>query len=433
MTVKRSNESSHQSEPSAGSGPAAVTKVDVRSISRDPVDQPDQPIELSVIMPCLNEAETLETCITKALQSFRSHGICGEVVIADNGSTDGSVEIAQHAGARVVHAETKGYGAALMAGIHAARGKYLIMGDADDSYDFTNLMPFVEKLRAGYELVMGSRFKGGIAPQAMPWHHKYIGNPVLTAVLKLFFRARISDAHCGLRGFTKAAIGRLGLRTTGMEFASEMVVKAECLGLRITEVPTTLSPDGRTRAPHLRSFSDGWRHLRFMMMLSPKWVLMYPGAALFLVGAVIMTVLGFGPFKLGHVIFDHHTMIAGAMFVIVGFQTVTIGCAARIFAVQQEIGPPSRLLQWGFRVLNLERGLVIGGLVLTAGLGLVVGMTLHWASRQFGVLDLQRTLRPMLIGVTLVALGSQTILVSFFYSMLSIQLHKDTSPRWKLG
>ncbi|MCH8852982.1 MAG: glycosyltransferase family 2 protein [Planctomycetes bacterium] len=381
-------------------------------------------IELSVVMPCLDEAETLGICIRKALDCIRDNRIRGEVVIADNGSTDGSIEIAQAEGARVIHAEIRGYGAALSAGFEAARGKYLIMGDADDSYDFSNLMPFVEKLREGSDLVMGSRFKGGIAPGAMPWHHKYIGNPVLTGILNLLHGTGVDDAHCGLRGLTKEAVTRLNLRSTGMEFASEMVLKAEAKGLQIDEVPITLSRDGRSRPPHLRSFRDGWRHLRFMMMLSPKWVLMYPGALLVAVGTIIMAVLGFGPFRLGSVIFDQHTLIAGAMFVIVGYQAVTVGVAARIFAVQQEIGPPSKPLQWGFKILNLERGLVAGALVLVAGLVLVVGMTVYWASKEFGLLDLESTIRPMLVGATLIALGSQTILMSFFCSMLSIPVRK---------
>ncbi len=244
------------------------------------VTQTSTEVEVSVVMPCLNEAETLETCIHKALDFFARSRVSGEVVVADNGSTDGSVDIARRAGARVVHVEKKGYGNALMGGFEAAKGKYLIMGDADDSYDFQNLMPFIEKLRAGYDVVMGNRFRGGIKAGAMSWHHKYIGNPVLTGLLNLFFRSGIGDAHCGLRGLTREAFNGLRLRTTGMEFASEMVVKAAALGLKMTEVPTVLNPDGRSRPPHLRSFRDGWRHLRFLMLLAPKWALVIPGGVM---------------------------------------------------------------------------------------------------------------------------------------------------------
>src|SRR4026208_2626990 len=244
----------------------------------------DNRTELSILMPCLNEAETLATCIKKAQKALESLNVRGEVVIADNGSTDGSPEIAASLGARVVHVAEKGYGSALLGGLNAARGKYIIMGDADDSYDFTNLGPFLEKLRAGYDLVMGNRFKGGIAPPAMPPLHKYLGNPVLTGIGRLFFRSPCGDFHCGLRGFKKEAVMNLDLRTTGMEFASEMVVKATLHKMRITEVPTTLSPDGRSRAPHLRSWRDGWRHLRFLFLYSPRWLFLYPGLLLILIG-----------------------------------------------------------------------------------------------------------------------------------------------------
>src|ERR1051326_9078758 len=253
------------------------------------------PIELSVVMPCLNEAETLPTCIRKAKKALHQLGIRGEIIIADNGSSDGSPEIAASLDARVIHVAEKGYGSALMGGIKAARGKYIIMGDADDSYDFTNLRPFVEKLRAGYDLVMGNRFKGGIAPNAMPPLHRYLGNPVLTGIGRIFFRSPCGDFHCGLRGFNRAAIQRLDLRTRGMEFASETVVKASLHGLRITEVPTTLSVDGRNRPPHLRSWRDGWRHLRFLLLYSPRWLFLYPGLLLMIVGAVASGWLLVGP------------------------------------------------------------------------------------------------------------------------------------------
>jgi len=381
-------------------------------------------VEVSVVMPCLNEAETLETCIRKALDFFARSRVSGEVVVADNGSTDGSIDIARGAGARVVHVEKKGYGNALMGGFEAAKGKYLIMGDADDSYDFQNLMPFIEKLRAGYDVVMGNRFRGGIKKGAMPWHHRYIGNPVLTGVLNLFFRSGIGDAHCGLRGLSREAFNGLHLRTTGMEFASEMVVKA-AYRLKMTEVPTVLSPDGRSRPPHLRSFRDGWRHLRFLMLLAPKWALMIPGGLMGLTGLVLMMLLWVGPLHMGQTVFDVHTMLLASMLVIVGYQAVTIGFAARIFALQQEIGPPSRALRWGFQVLNLERGLIAGAAVVVAGLVLIGYVALVWSAHGFGPLDVTRTLRPVLLGTMLIALGMQTLLMSLFYSMLGLGLRQD--------
>ena len=381
-------------------------------------------VEVSVVMPCLNEAETLETCIRKALDFFARSRVSGEVVVADNGSTDGSIDIARGAGARVVHVEKKGYGNALMGGFEAAKGKYLIMGDADDSYDFQNLMPFIEKLRAGYDVVMGNRFRGGIKKGAMPWHHRYIGNPVLTGVLNLFFRSGIGDAHCGLRGLSREAFNGLHLRTTGMEFASEMVDKA-AYRLKMTEVPTVLSPDGRSRPPHLRSFRDGWRHLRFLMLLAPKWALMIPGGLMGLTGLVLMMLLWVGPLHMGQTVFDVHTMLLASMLVIVGYQAVTIGFAARIFALQQEIGPPSRALRWGFQVLNLERGLIAGAAVVVAGLVLIGYVALVWSAHGFGPLDVTRTLRPVLLGTMLIALGMQTLLMSLFYSMLGLGLRQD--------
>ncbi len=404
---------------SADGGPRTGAK-------KDTPPPTDTDLEVSVVMPCLNEAETLETCIHKAHRCLSENGIRGEVIIADNGSTDDSVEIAERAGARVVHVLEKGYGAALAGGFRAARGKYLIMGDADDSYDFSSLMPFVSELRRGSDVVIGSRFLGGIAPGAMPWHHRYIGNPLLTGTLNLFFRTGMGDAHCGLRGLRKDAFERMKLRTLGMEFASEMLVKARANHLKMTEVPTTLSPDGRSRPPHLRSFRDGWRHLRFLMMLAPKWVLIYPGGVMFLVGVATMAILGRGPLDLGRVVFDYHTMVAGAMLVLVGYQAMAIGVAARIFAVTEEIGPPANWLQRGYTSLTLERGLIGGAVLLLLGFLLVVRMVVFWASKDFGPLNLHQTLRPMLIGTTLMALGSQTLLMSFFHSMLKLPYRRGS-------
>jgi hypothetical protein len=381
-------------------------------------------VEVSIVMPCLNEAETLETCIAKARRFLEGNGVAGEVIVADNGSTDGSIEIARRSGARVVHVAEKGYGMALMRGFEAARGKYLVMGDADDSYDFEHLMPFVERLRAGDDMVMGNRFRGGIAPGAMPWHHKYIGNPVLTGILNLFFRSGIRDAHCGLRALTRRAFVALRLQTTGMEFASEMVVKAALAGLRMSEVPTTLQPDGRSRPPHLRSFRDGWRHLRFLMLLAPNWMLMLPGAGMAALGGLLFAMLLVGPARVGGAVIDIHTLMLAALLLITGYQALTMGFAARIYAVREQIVRPTRGLLFGFRLLNLERGLLAGGAVLLVGAVLIGFVLAQWASRSFGPLDTAHTLRPFVAGVTLVTLGVQTVLMSFFYSMLGLNARR---------
>src|SRR5829696_5063127 len=324
--------------------------------------------ELSILMPCLNEAETLATCIKKAQKALEDLNVNGEVVIADNGSMDGSPEIAASLGARVIHVAEKGYGSALLGGIKAARGKYIIMGDADDSYDFTNLGPFLEKLRAGYHLVMGNRFKGGIAPNAMPPLHKYLGNPVLTSIGRLLFRSPCGDFHCGLRGFSKAAIQRLDLRTTGMEFASETVVKASLHGLRITEVPTTLSVDGRNRPTHLRSWRDGWRHLRFLLLYSPRYLFLLPGVLLMLVGTVGGGALMVGPVTIGGVRFDVNTMLYCSAAVILGSQLVLFWTFAEIFATGEGLLPPEPRLFAAFEYITLEIGLAISAGKFTAGL-----------------------------------------------------------------
>ncbi|HZB29103.1 MAG TPA: glycosyltransferase family 2 protein, partial [Streptosporangiaceae bacterium] len=279
-------------------------------------------MELSVVMPCLNEAETIETCVRKAIGFFEEHGVDGEVVIADNGSTDGSQQLARDAGARVVPVSDKGYGNALMGGIRAAKGRYVVMGDADDSYDFTGLWPFLEQLRDGADLVMGNRFQGGIAPGAMPPLHRYLGNPVLSYIGRLFFGSEIGDFHCGLRAFRKDAVMRLGLQTGGMEFASELVVKATLAKLDIREVPTTLSPDGRSRAPHLNTWRDGWRHLRFLLLYSPRWLFFIPGLVLMTLGLVSGLALSFGPVRIGDVAFDVDTLVAASAILVIGFQAV---------------------------------------------------------------------------------------------------------------
>jgi len=380
-------------------------------------------IEVSVVMPCLNEAETLPTCIKKAKKALNQLGIHGEIIIADNGSSDGSPEIAANLDARVIHVAEKGYGSALMGGIKAARGKYIIMGDADDSYDFTNLGPFVEKLRAGYDLVMGNRFKGGIAPNAMSPLHRYLGNPVLTGIGRLFFHSPCGDFHCGLRGFNKSAIQSLNLRTTGMEFASETVVKASLHRLRIAEVPTTLSVDGRNRPPHLRSWRDGWRHLRFLLLFSPRWLFLYPGLLLMLIGAVASGWLLVGPRVVDGVTLDVHTFLYAAMAIIIGYQTVIFAIFTKVFGITEGLLPEDPRLTSMFRYIRLESGILVGTLLLVAGIALSIFALSFWSATSFGPLDPSRTLRLVIPAVTLIALGLQTVLSSFFLSILGLERH----------
>lgn len=385
-------------------------------------EQPGLPaIELSIVMPCLNEAETLATCIDKARGFLDRHGIAGEIVIADNGSTDGSQEIAISRGARVVDVPSKGYGSALMGGIAAARGRYVIMGDADDSYDFTDLMPFVERLRAGDELVMGNRFLGGIEPGAMPPLHKYLGNPVLTWIGRLFFGSPSGDFHCGLRGFDRRAILALDLRTTGMEFASEMVVRATLQGLRIGEVPTTLSKDGRSRPPHLRSWRDGWRHLRFLLMYSPRWLFLYPGLFLMTAGLLVGAWLLPGPRRIGGVELDIQTMLYAAMAVVIGFQAVIFALFTKVFVISEGLMPEDPRLNRMFDYITLETGLIVGLALLLAGLGGSVHAVSEWGARAFGPLEPSRTMRWVIPAATALVLGCQIILSSFFLSILGLK------------
>jgi hypothetical protein len=379
------------------------------------------PLELSVVMPCLNEAETLATCIGKALGSLERHGIAGEVIVADNGSTDGSPEIAARMGARVISVAERGYGAALQGGIAAARGRFVLMGDADDSYDFEDLRPFVEKLREGYDLVMGNRFRGGIRPGAMPPLHRYLGNPVLTAIGRLFFRSPCGDFHCGLRAFRKEAIDRLELQTTGMEFASEMVVKATLLGQRIGEVPTTLSPDGRSRPPHLRSWRDGWRHLRFLLLYSPRWLFLYPGLLLMGFGLLAMLAILPGPRTIGGVSFDVNTLLYAAAAVFVGFQSVIFAVFTKIYAVNEGLLPEDPRLNALFRYIKLETGLVAGAaLVLVGWIGSLWAVS-DWGARSFGQLEPRETLRIVVPAVLALTLGFQIVLSSFFLSVLGMR------------
>jgi len=377
------------------------------------------PPELSIIMPCLNEAESLASCIHKAQQFLREHHIDGEIVIADNGSTDGSPDIARELGARVVSVEIKGYGSALRAGIQAARGTYIIMGDADDSYDFSQLGPFVEKLHEGYDLVMGNRFLGGVKPGAMPPLHRYFGNPVSSAIGRiLFWNPPCRDLHCGLRGFSKAAAMRLDLRTNGFEFSSELIVKAVINRMRITEVPTVLSPDGRSRPPHLRSWRDGWRHLRFRLLFSPRWLFFYPGVMLMVVGLVVGAWLLGGERTIGHVTLNVHTLLYAAMAVLLGFQAIEYATFTKIYAISEGLLPEDRRLNWLLRYATLEAGLVAGGILMLMGLGGTIYAFGIWGDKSFGPLDTSRMMRIVIPSVLALTLGFDMALSSFFMSVL---------------
>ncbi len=381
-------------------------------------------LELTILMPCLNEAETLAACIGKARAFLERTGIAGEIVVADNGSTDGSQAIADTLGARVVPVPERGYGAALGGGIQAARGRFVIMGDADDSYDFSRLDAFVDQLRAGADLVMGNRFSGGIAPGAMPWLHRYVGNPVLSAIGRLFFRASIGDFHCGLRGFSRAAILGLNLRTAGMEFASEMVVKATLAQLDIREVPTTLAKDGRSRPPHLRSFRDGWRHLRFLLLFSPRWLFLYPGIALLTAGLLLGAILLPGPLHLGRTSLDIHTFLVAALCIIVGLQSITFAIIGRRFASRYGFIPRSGTHDRLLEALTLERILLVAlALMLVGIISLVWGIS-EWAARDFGPLDPSSTMRPVILALTALVSGFQMMMSGFMSSMINIPIYE---------
>jgi len=373
----------------------------------------DNAIEVSIIMPCLNEAETLETCIRKAQWFIKENDLAGEVIIADNGSNDGSQEIANRLNARVVSIPTKGYGSALKGGIEAAKGKYIIMGDADDSYDFSNLNPFVKKLRNGYDLVMGNRFKGGIESGAMPFLHRYLGNPVLTTIGKLLFNSPCNDFHCGLRGFRKDAISSLELQTTGMEFASEMVVKATLHKMQITEVPTVLSPDGRSRPPHLNTWRDGWRHLRFLLMYSPRWLFFYPG--IFLILAGLLATLSLLPSP------KVHSLLYSSTAMTIGFQIVMFALFTKVFGMGEGLLPEDRRFDRLFKYINLETGLISGCILLAMGTVASIYAFGIWGQNDFGSLNPTQTMPIVIPGVTCLALGIQTIFSSFFLSILGLK------------
>jgi hypothetical protein len=378
------------------------------------------PLELTILMPCLNEAETLGICVRKAMGFLARSGVAGEVLIADNGSTDGSQAIAAALGARVVPVPQRGYGAALIAGIGAARGRFVIMGDSDDSYDFTALDPFLAALRGGKDLVMGNRFKGGIRPGAMPPLHRYLGNPVLSTLGRLFFGSPIGDFHCGLRGFRREAMLALDLRAPGMEFASEMVVKATIHGLAIAEVPTTLSPDGRSRPPHLRSWRDGWRHLRFLLVFCPRWLFLYPGAALFLAGLAAMAALLPGPLRVGGVTFDVHTLLYAAGATVMGFQAIQFWVFARIYGGQEGVVPEARRLNAALARFGLEPALIVAGLLVAIGLGLGAATVAIWGAERFGPLTGSWTLRLAIASVTATLIGLQLAFGAFFLAVLGM-------------
>jgi len=380
--------------------------------------------EVSIVMPCLNEAETLAACIQKARQGLDSAGVRGEVLIADNGSTDGSIEIAEKAGARVVRVNEKGYGSALRGGIQAAHGKYVIMGDSDMSYDFSKIDGFVEKFRQGYELVMGCRLpRGGgtIAPGAMPWKNRWIGNPSLSFIGRLLFNCPAQDFHCGLRGFSREAFQKMELKTTGMEFASEMVIKATLKGLRITQVPITLHPDGRSRPPHLKPWRDGWRHLRFMLLFSPRWLFIWPGLALVLLGLALGIPIGFGPVHVGGIQLDTNTMLVAGAMLAVGVQVVFFGLVTKLYCVAQGLLPENKQLTTILRLFSLERGIVAGLLIIAIGIGFLAAAVLKWKAAGFGIISYPESLRLVIPAVILVTIGVQTVFYSFFLSILQLK------------
>jgi len=381
-------------------------------------------VEVSIVMPCLNEADTLSVCIEKAQRSLREHGICGEIIVADNGSTDGSRSIAERLGARVVQVAERGYGNALMGGIEAARGKLVIMGDADDSYDFLEIPKFVEKLRGGFDLVQGCRLPSGggrVMPGAMPLTHRYWGNPMLSAMARKMFRVPVHDIYCGMRGFARELYQRLDQRCTGMEFATEMIIKASVFGAKIAEVPITLHPDGRrTYRSHLKTFRDGWRTLRFFLMYSPRWLFLIPGAVLILLG-LIGYLVAMPAARFRGVTLGAHTLLFASLAILCGYQSVLFAVFTKIFAITEGLMPEDPRLKRLFEIVNLEKGLTVGAGALLLGLVLLTGAVNQWREADFGPLDYAQTMRWVIPGVTLSALGFQTVLSSFFISVLGMR------------
>ncbi len=373
-------------------------------------------------MPCLNEAETLPTCIRKARNFLDTNHITGEIIIADNGSTDGSVAVAEEMGTRVMHVEQKGYGNALRGGFEAAQSSYIIMGDADDSYDFSELKAFVDALEDGFDLVMGNRFQGGIKKGAMPFLHQYLGNPVLSWIARLFFNSEIGDFHCGLRGLRKEVLPSLNLQTTGMEFASEMIVKATMKGLKVKEVPVILYPDGRSRPPHLRTWSDGWRHLRFLLLYSPRWLFLYPGAFLTILGVLVSVFLLGGPRKMGGLTLDINTLLYAAFLIILGVQSVLFSLFTYVFGVNAELLPKDSLTEKILRQIGLEKGILISLGMILLGFASSVGALVYWGENFFGPIDPTVSMRLVIPGAVLFTLGFQTLFASFFVGVLTTKL-----------
>ena len=376
--------------------------------------------ELSVIMPCLNEASTIADCIERIQRTLQENHIAGEIIVADNGSHDQSPEIARRMGVRVVSIEPKGYGSALMGGIASARGEYIVIGDADGSYDFAQIPLFLERLRAGYQLVMGNRFAGGIQPGAMPLLHRYLGNPLLTAIGRLFFRAKCHDFYCGLRGFTRAAYESMTLRTTGMEFASEMVVKASLFNLPVCEVPTTLSPDRRAGKSHLRTWHDGFRGLRFLLLYSPRWLFLYPGLVVLLAGLATAAWLLPSPRKIGHSFLDIHTLLYGVVAILTGSQAVVFAIFTKVFGITEGLLPEDPRLTRVFRVLTLERGLLVGAMLLVAGVAVATYSAYIWSRSGFGPMNPFVLVRLVAAALVLITLGVEIVLSSFFLSILAL-------------
>ncbi len=381
-------------------------------------------IELTVVLPCLNEADTLAACVEKAQSALSASNIVGEIIVADNGSSDGSQAIASRMGARVVHVEAKGYGNALMGGIAAARGKYVIMGDADDSYDFREIPKFLERLRQGYDLVQGCRLPAGggtVMTGAMPFLHRWWGNPMFSFMAQRWFYAPIHDVYCGLRGFTRELYLRLNLRCTGMEFATEMIIKTSLYGYKIAEVPITLHPDGRTsHAPHLKTYRDGWRTLRFFLIYSPRWLFFLPGI-LFMVLGVLGYGVVFSGMSIRNVNFDAHTLLFASLSILCGYQSVLFAIFSKTFAINEGLLPQDPKLARFFQLVNLERGLIVAAGGLCLGLTLLLIAVNAWRESGFGSMDYSRTMRLVIPGATLTALGVQTILSSFFVSILGMK------------
>jgi glycosyltransferase involved in cell wall biosynthesis len=379
------------------------------------------PLEVSILMPCLNEAETIGRCVDRARESIARLDIRAEILVADNGSTDGSQEIAFAHGAKVVRVEEPGYGAAIRGGVAASSSRYIIMGDADESYDFAEFPSILDRLRVGDDLVMGNRFAGGIDKGAMPWSHRWIGNPVLSLTGRIFFSSRVRDFHCGLRGFSVDAFRRMRLNTTGMEFASEIVVKASLASMRVSEVPISLHKDGRSRPPHLRTWRDGWRHLRFLLLFCPRWLFLIPGLALMLLGSAMTLWLVGGTRHIGSVGLDIHTMLVTGVFALIGYELILFGAFIKVFGMRAGFLPSDRMVERFFRVATLEKGLLAGAILTATGSALVLIAVVSWGRGGYGALDTQASMRPLIVAVLLIAGGVQTIFASFVMSMLGIR------------